>query len=333
MARSPDKPVRVGRGAFIYEAVDHWGELPEGWELLDVGDIAVDSQDRVYVLNRGGHPVIVFDRDGQFIKSWGEGAFTRPHGICLGPDSMIYTADDVDHTVRKFSPEGELLMTLGTKGKPSDTGCRDRDYQTIKRSGPPFNMPTGVVLAPTGELYVCDGYGNARVHKFSPDGDLLKSWGEPGSDPGEFNLPHNIAVSQDGRVYVADRQNSRVQVFTLEGKFITQWTDVSRPCGLKIDDAQFVYVAELGMRYGIMKGMPTPTSKSQWSRVSVFDLEGNLLSRWGEPDMSKPGSFVAAHAICIDSHGDVYVGEVLNAATQGNPPPGSSVLHKFIRVR
>ncbi|MGD2157063.1 MAG: peptidyl-alpha-hydroxyglycine alpha-amidating lyase family protein [Anaerolineales bacterium] len=333
MTRSSDNTVRVGSGDFIYEVFDDWGELPKGWELLDVGDIAVDSQDRVYVLNRGGHPVIVFDQAGQFIKSWGEGEFTRPHGICIGPDDAIYTADDLDHTVREFSPEGQLLMTLGTKGVPSDTGCLDRDYRTIKRGGPPFHMPTGVALSPNGELYVSDGYGNARVHKFSSDGELLISWGEPGTGPGEFNLPHNISISQDGRVYVADRQNSRVQVFTLEGKFITQWTDVSRPCGLKIDTEQYVYVAEVGMRYGIMKGMLSPTADSQWSRVSVFDLEGNLLARWGEPDVSQAGNFVAAHAICIDGRGDVYVGEVLNAATKGDPPAGSSVLHKFIRVR
>jgi len=322
----------VGQGDFLYEVVEGWGQLPEGWELRDVGDIAVDSKDRVYVLNRGGHPIIMFDRFGNFICSWGEGEFTRPHGIGIGKDDLIYTADDLDHTVRKFTTEGNLLMTIGTKGQPSDTGCVDRDYRTVQRGGPPFNMPTGIAVALTGEFYVTDGYGNARVHKFNPDGKLLFSWGEPGEAPGQFNLPHNVALSEDGRVFVADRQNSRVQVFTPYGEFLTQWTDVHRPCGLKIGPDQNVYVAEVGMRAGIMKGMPAPTSQSPWSRVSIFNLDAKLLARFGEP-VPGPGNFVAAHAISIDSKGDVYVGEVLNAATKGNPPAGAQVLQKFRRVQ
>lgn len=321
--------MRVGNEAFTYEVVEDWGKLPEGWRLVDVGDLAVDSQDRLYVLNRGGHPVIIFDRDGNFIGSWGEDQFTRPHGICIGGDGMVYTADDLDHTVRKFTSGGKLVMTLGQKGQPSDTGCVDRDYRTVKRGGPPFNMPTGIALSKRGEIYVTDGYGNARVHKFSAAGELLFSWGEPGAGPGQFNVPHNVAVDREGLVYVADRQNSRIQVFTPEGDFVQQWTDLHRPCGLKISGDERVYVAEVGMRYGIMKGMPEPTPASPWSRVSVFDLKGHLLARFGGPDPSVPVSFTCAHAIAVDSHGDVYVGEVLNAATKGCPPTGSHVLQKL----
>src|SRR5439155_14523437 len=139
-------------------------------------------------------PLIVFDRDGRFLASWGEGLFKRAHGISIGPDDALYCTDDLDHTVRKFTPEGKLLLTLGTSGKPADTGIDGIDYRTIKRAGPPFHRPTNLALAADGSMYVTDGYGNARVHKFSADGRLLFSWGEPGSGSGQFNLPHGIAI-------------------------------------------------------------------------------------------------------------------------------------------
>src|SRR4029077_310489 len=129
-----------------------------------------------------------------------------------------------DHTVRRFTPEGTLLLTLGRSGQPSDNGIAGNDYRTIRRAGPPFHRPTNMALAEDGAIYVTDGYGNARVHKFAPNGRLLLSWGEPGGGPGQFNLPHGIAVDRDGRVYVADRENSRVQVFTPEGEYLTEWT-------------------------------------------------------------------------------------------------------------
>src|SRR4029077_13600819 len=129
----------------------------------------------VYVFSRGEHPLMVFDRDGTFLTSWDDKAFNRPHGITVGPDDAVYCTDDRDHTVRKFTPDGRLLLTLGTSGKPSDTGATSTDFRTIRRAGPPFHYPTNLALSPEGDLYVSDGYGNARVHKFSADGQLLFS--------------------------------------------------------------------------------------------------------------------------------------------------------------
>ncbi len=205
--------VIVGSGGFCYEVITPWAQLPTGWSFVEVVGVATDSNDRVYVFNRGEHPVIVFGPDGEFLTSWGDGLFTRAHGIYIGPDDTVYCTDDLSHTVRKFSSVGRLLLTLGTRGVSSATGVVNNDYRTISQAGPPFNLPTNLALSPDGEMYVTDGYGNARVHKFSPDGRLLLSWGSPGSGPGQFHLPHGIAVNSNGTVYVAARENSRIQIF------------------------------------------------------------------------------------------------------------------------
>src|ERR1051325_3675332 len=191
---------------FQYEANDRWAKLPPGWGWTEVAAVAADSQDRVYVFNRGEHPVMIFDRQGTFLRSWGEGLFARPHGLFIGPDDAVYCTDDLDHTVRKFTPDGRLLLTLGASGQPSDTGATSMDFRTIVRAAPPFPCPTSLAISPDGALYVSDGYGTARVHKFAPDGRLLFSWGEPGAGPGQFRIPHGIAVNGDGIVFVADRE-------------------------------------------------------------------------------------------------------------------------------
>src|ERR1039458_6902175 len=156
----------AGGGKFRYRAVPGWGQLPPGHDfgdLRDVVGIASDSKRRAYVFNRGKIPIIIFDHEGRFIGSWGEKQFVRPHGIYIGSDDSIYCTGDVDQTVRKFSTDGRLLMQLGVSGKASDTGAIPFDWRSIKRAGPPFNMPTNVAVAPDGTLLVSDGYGNARV--------------------------------------------------------------------------------------------------------------------------------------------------------------------------
>src|SRR6266404_4609388 len=243
---------------FGYRPDDHWAKLPPGFGWNEVAGVRVDSHDRVYVFSRGDHPMMVFDRNGVFLNSWGERLFKRAHGLCIGPDDSVYCTDDLDHTVRKFTPDGRLLLTLGTSGKPSDTGATGMDFRTIVRAAPPFHYPTNLALSPEGDLYVTDGYGNARVHKFSADGRLLFSWGEPGSGPGQFRIPHGIAVDRRGTVYVADRENSRIQLFTPDGRFQAEWTDVARPCQVFIDAAGDVYVAELGFRAGMWPGTTAP---------------------------------------------------------------------------
>ena len=329
--------MRFGSGKLTFDLAEGWGDMPEGWIPANVPGIAVDSEDRVYMLGGRRHPVtlvMVFDRQGDFLTSWGGGLFENPHGIFVGPDDSVYCADEGSHTVRKFSPDGRLLLTLGTDGQPSDTGHDGTDYRTIKKGGPPFNRPSNVAISPWGEIYVTDGYGNARIHKFSPSGKLMLSWGEPGAGPGQFAIPHGICVDQRGTVYVADRQNNRIQVFTPEGKFITQWIDLTRPTDLFLDAEQNMYVAELGDRVGISQGMPKPTALSPWSRISVLSLDGKVLARWGEEDGAAPGSFFAAHGICTDSHGDLYVSEVVASSgrTAARIPPGCHVFQKFVRV-
>ena len=208
----------VGTGDFKYRIIENWAKLPDGWSFKEVAAVGVDGKDNVYAFNRGEHPIMVFDRDGNFLRSWGEGQYPRAHGVHMGPDDSIYLTDDGGHFVRKCSLDGKVLLEIGVPGKPAP-------YM----SGEPFHRCTHTALSPKGEIYVSDGYGNARVHKYSPDGKLLMSWGEPGTDPGEFNIVHNICTDADGWVYVADRENHRVQVFDGNGKYETQWNNLHRP--------------------------------------------------------------------------------------------------------
>ena len=307
-----------GAGKYTYELVDGWAKLPEGWSFLDVGGISIDAKDRVYILNRSNRPIMVFDRDGNLLNSWGEGFFNRAHGSCIGPDGSLYCTDDRNHIVAKFTPEGKLLMTLGTKGQASDSGyLRTFDFweslARIQRGAPPFNRPTGVAVTPSGEIYIADGYGNARIHKFTPDGKLLFSWGEPGGAPGQFRLPHNIWIDKQGRVWIADRENNRIQIFTARGKFITEWTDVIRPTAIFIDAEETVYVSELCLR------------------ASIFTIDGKLLARWGNQGKDKETAlFHAPHAIAVDSRGDLYVGEV--SMTSAGVDKGAKTVQKFARL-
>ena len=316
-----------------YEVIDGWEKLPEGWSFVEVAGVATDSQDRVYVFNRGEHPIIVFSPDGDFLETWGDGVFTNPHGIYIGPDDTVYCADNFDHTVRIFEPDGTLRRTLGTKNQPSDTGFVPGE-SPVQKGGDPFNMVTNVALSQQGDLYVADGYGNARVHKFTGNGDYLTSWGEPGDGPGEFNLPHAIAVDKNDRVYVADRENSRIQVFDLQGNYITEWGHVLRPDDLYIDGEENLYVAELGERAG--KGPNVKVEPhAPHARVSVLSLEGEVVTQFGGDVPTDPGSFFAPHGIWADSQGDLYVGEVTysGGGRFGLVPLDCHSLQKFVRIR
>lgn len=317
---------------FGYAANDRWAKLPAGFSWKEVAAVATDSRDRVFVFSRGEHPLLVFDRDGSFIEEWDSAMFVRPHGLTIGPDDCVYCTDDMGHTVRKFSPKGELLFTLGTHAQASDTGATSIDFRTIKYAGPPFNYPTNVAIAPGGELYITDGYGNARVHVFSPAGELLRSWGTPGAGPGQFHVPHGIAIDRAGVVYVADRENSRIQLFTPKGEFLSEWRDLARPSQLFIDRSGTFYVAELGYRAGMWPGTTAPTPDATGGRVSVFDANRKLIARWGGGDNpTAPGDFFAPHDICVDLRGDIYLGEVTWSAggSRGLVPPDCHALQKF----
>ena len=289
----------LGSGVFTYEVSgEDWGKLPDGWTYKEATAVAVDSRDRVYVFNRGGHPIIVFDSEGNFIKSWGEDIFTNPHGVTIGPDDSVFCADANEHTVRKFSLDGKLLMTLGESNRSSQP-----------MSGDPFNRPTHLAVDQrNGDLYVADGYSNARVHKFDPGGRYLLSWGESGTNPGQFNIVHNISTDKDGWVYVADRENRRIQVFDPNGKYETQWVNLSRAAAVYVDtrSEQYVYVGEYfaGQASNSMGTRLGP-------RVTIFDTKGNVLARLSDmPYGDEPGRFFSPHGIAVDSKGDIYVAEV-----------------------
>jgi len=273
-----------GAGRYTYEVAVGWGKLPEGWKWGWIPAVACDSQDRVFVYSRSEHPLVVFDREGNFLASWGEGILQDAHGIFIDAEDNVYCTERNTHCVRKFNKQGELVMTLGTPGKASE------------RDGDPFNKPTDLARASTGELFVSDGYGNARVHKYAPDGTLLKSWGERGSGPGQFALSHCVRVDRYDRVWVCDRENNRIQIFDPEGNFLTEWTGLLRPNTIYFDPHdEVVYIAELTQQ------------------VSLYTLNGELITRWGGARPSEsPGEFLGGpHGIWMDSHGDLYVGEVL----------------------
>ncbi len=316
----------LGSGNYQYQVIENWARLPDGWTLRDVAAVAVDAKDQVYIFNRGEHPMMVFDRDGHFLRSWGEGVFKNAHGIHIGPDESLYCTDDGDHSVRKCTLDGKILLTIGIPGKPAP-------YM----SGEPFHRCTHTALSPRGDIYVSDGYGNARIHQYSPDGKKLKSWGEPGTGPGEFNVPHNLCCDPDGWIYVADRENHRVQVFDGEGNYETEWHNLHRPCGMVMETKRnpLCYIGEIGPTLPINRDIP-----NLGPRISIVDHEGNLVSRFGaaHAGYERPDQFVAPHGMAVDSHGDLYVGEVPYAAWPHiypgkEMPKEIRTLRKLVRMR
>jgi DNA-binding beta-propeller fold protein YncE len=297
-----------GTGEYTYRLVDNWAKWPEDWRLHDVAGVGVDRNDNVYAFHRGDHPMVVFDRAGNVQRTWGEGVFRRAHGVHMGADDAIYLTDDGDHTVRKCTLEGRVLLTIGVPGEPA-----------LAMSGDPFNRCTHTALSPQGEIYVSDGYGNARVHKYTPDGRRIRSWGGPGAGAGEFNLPHNIACDADGWVYVADRENHRIQVFDRDGRFERQLHDMHRPSGLYMPPGRcpVCYVGEMGPWYEFNRATP-----NLGPRISVLANDGKVLARIGTTPAAGtgPGQFVSPHGLAVDSRGDLYVGEVCYTAWPSNFP-------------
>ena len=278
-----------------YEASRDWHQLPAGMTLHETPGVSVAADDTVYVLTRNvANPVIVLTRDGTFVRTFGAGTITnRSHAILAAADGYIYCADDGAHTITKWSPGGELLLTIGTPGQSAP-----------RYSGQPFNRPTDMVVADDGSIFISDGYGNARIHKYSPTGEHLLAWGEAGIDPGCFLIPHNLGLYA-GRLYVADREANRVQVFDPDGTLLDIWPNIHRPCGLTVGPDGLVYVGELN---GVAN---LDGALGIGHRVSVFDRGGRLVGRFGAPEEgSTAGQFIAPHGIAVDSRGDVYVGEV-----------------------
>jgi len=312
----------LGSGEYQYHVNENWAKLPDGWEFRDVAGVAVDSKDNVYVFNRGEHPMMVFDQQGNFLRSWGEGLFVRAHGIHIGPDESIYCTDDDDHTVRKCTLDGKVLLEIGVPGKPAP-------YM----SGEPFHRCTHTALSPDGDIFVSDGYGNSRVHKYTPNGELVMSWGEPGTDPGQFNIVHNIVADDDGWIYVADRENHRVQVFDTNGKYEAQWNNLHRPCGLFMPrgECPHCFIGELGPGMPVNRKMP-----NLGPRLTIVDNKGNRLARLGGEEglVNAPEKFMAPHGLAVDSQDNIYVGEVsyTNWPSSFAEEPMPSLLHTLKKL-
>ena len=287
--------------------------------------VAVDSRDQVYVFSRSAHPVTVFDRDGNFLRSWGEGVFKRAHGLSMAPDDTIFCTDDGDHSVRRCTPEGKVLLTLGTPGTP-------KPYM----GGEPFCQCTHTALSPNGDIYVSDGYGNARVHKYSPDGRLILSWGTSGVGKGEFNLPHNVCCDEDGWVYVADRENHRVQIFDGKGS--------TKPSGMICTVRARCSCRRVVARIAMLASAGRPMGSAATLRILV---RGSLSSA-GRTARSLRGSAIGRRRIFpgrshhrtasrLNSRGDIYVGEVAKTGW-GNLFPGvtpdrpRAVLQKLVKM-
>ncbi len=293
-----------------YRVVHGWPELPENTMLDEVSGVAVDSKGNVFVLTRAGRKwpdsdeleqtpiplptVFVFaGRSGRLITQWGEKVMALPHQISIDRHDNVWIADVALHQVFKFSPDGKLLMTIGERGVPGD----DNQH---------FNRPSDVAVAPDGSVYVSDGYRNNRVMRFSAEGKFLMGWGVKGTAPGQFDLPHGIALDTRGHIYVLDRGNRRVQVFDTEGRFLAEWKGQPfvSPQDVIIDVQGDVFVSDGGSdqlpdRCGVWRLRPDGSVAEHFARYGNYD-----------------GQFVDPHALAIDQNQAVYVADFAGKRVQ-----------------
>jgi peptidylamidoglycolate lyase len=290
-----------GRNGERYEVVHGWPELPPGEILGQATGVDVDSKGNVWVFHRAGREwsepfptdpigrptVWVFDgHSGRLLKSWGAGRFIMPHGLTIDRDDNVWLTDVGLQQVFKFSPDGHLLMTLG-------------EARVAGNDATHFDMPTDVAIARDGTFFVSDGYGNSRVLHFEADGKLRKTWGTKGTGPGEFDLPHGIAIDERDRVLVADRSNARVQVFDQSGRFLDQWqgAKLGRPYAAAVGQKNRVFIAD---------GGDQPETPPDRGGVAVVDTDGQLILRFGRFG-NYDGQFRLAHDVAVAKDGAVYV--------------------------
>jgi DNA-binding beta-propeller fold protein YncE len=252
--------------------------IPSQVKVDSVSAVECDSKGRIYVLHRGEPPLLQFDRNGRYIKGWGEGTFKVAHGLRIDRDDNIWTTDNALHVIRKFSPEGKLLLTLGEEGK----GDGERH----------FRSPDDLVFNSAGDMYVADA-GNGRIVQLKKDGSFIRAWGRKGGKeqphgPGEFAAAHGIAIDREGRVFVADRGNKRIQVFAPDGKFLAEWTGFGNPFG------------------ALVVGSELLVSDGDANTISHLSLrDGKLVKQWGNADTLK-----LPHMMAVAADKSLYVAEV-----------------------
>jgi len=272
-------------------------QIPENIILQEATSVARDSKNNIYVFNRGSTPMLVFSEEGKLINGWGKGEFVRPHGIFIDDNDELYLVDDGGHFLKKCNKEGDVLMTIGAPGEPSKW-----------QSGDYFNRPTDVTVDSYGNIYISDGYGNSRIHKFSHNGQYIKSWGSPGTEEGQFNLPHNICLIEDKFLWVCDRENFRVQIFDTDGKWIKS-IPFHRPQTIyrgKGELENLIIIGEAGTPTNTQIGVP-----NIGNCIKIVDYSGNTLIRLGD---SQPGEgtdqFISPHGVTSTSKGDIIIAEV-----------------------
>jgi hypothetical protein len=268
---------------YKYELIRDFFKLPAGQEFGLVSRVAADDQDRIYVFQRKDPPVVMFDRAGKYLGAWGSGEVTDPHGLKIVGDT-VYTTDRSDSVAKSFSLDGKVKLSLGTRGQHADTGAVTN--WLVERAAGPFNHPTEMLPHPNGDIYVTDGYRNARVHRFTSDGKLVKSWGSPGQGPGQFHLPHSIALDDAGNLLVADRSNKRIQIFSPDGDFLGQWTGMGGPNDISRGKDGNFYIAE-------------QEDSGNPAYVTVRDPQGKVLAKMASRHV---------HGIGVDSQGSIYAG-------------------------
>lgn len=303
-------PASLAAGQERYRVVHGWPILPEGRILGSAAGVAVNRAGEVFVFHRAGRvwseplptdpvagpTIAVFDsRTGRLLREIAAGIFAVPHGLSVDRDGNLWATDVALHQVVKLSPDGRVLLALGTRGEPGADGAH-------------FNRPTQVGFALDGTILVADGYRNTRIARFSGDGRFLGQWGTPGKGPGQFNTPHGIAIDAAGKVYVADRENDRVQVFGTDGSLLTIWASppIGRPYG----------VAVLGPdRFAIADGGEQPESGPDRSTLVIVDGTGKVIERIGRFG-NQDGQFRLAHHLAVDAHGAIYVVDIAGQRVQ-----------------
>lgn len=275
--------------------VPGWGMNPGEPALGLISAVATSADGMVFVLCRAPRPVMrVFHADGSSAGTWAF-PFVQPHGLWIGPDSRVFTTDLGDHTVRIFDISGNLLQTIGTPGTPGAAGM-------------PFNAPTRAMPSPSGDIYVSDGYGQNRVHRFTAEGKIVHSWGSDGAGPGQFDTPHSLWVDAEERVYVVDRANSRVQVFDGEGNVLDVWSGFCWPHDIFMTAGGHLLITDCAPRDDTSR----PYHEIMPSRpIHVFTTDGERLTQTGLAG-TRPGEFLdCPHALWIDPAGDLYASEVV----------------------